>query len=165
MKKTFISLLTITTLAAVVSCHSKKESRDNDEPTRPVFVFTDSDSLAVNELADQYIDCLNAEDYDAAAEMLYTVRNDSVFPLTDEVRSEYIKAMTHLPHYGFQKKEVILNTDLDNRVRVAMLLTEGEEVEAEEGIMNYYINPVKVNGQWYLTTFDIYAEGVGIYTD
>ena len=165
MKQLITSFFAVLILSSVMSCNSKKENRESDEPARPVFVFTDSDSLSIHGLADQYVDYLNAGNFEAAADMLYSVRNDSVLPLSDEVRTGYINAMRHLPNFGFQKKELTLSTDLDNRIRIVMLLTEDGDIESEKGIVNYYLNPVKIDGQWYLTTFDVYAEGVGIYAD
>ena len=162
LSKYFFAFLVVTT---IVACDFKKTNQESEESDRPVFVFTDEDSIAVSALADQYVNYLNAGSFEAAADMLYQVHNDSVVPLGGEERTGYIKAMSSLPSRGFQKKEITLNTDLDNRVRIVMLLTENGDLDNEKDIMNFYLNPVKKNDKWYLTIFDVYAEGVGIYAE
>lgn len=151
-------------LLMLVGCDNKKQQPETaDESQMPVFEFSSSDSLIISQLADEYLAAFSVGDFNSASNMLYTVRGDSVFPLTDEERASYIDAMSHLPQHGCQKKEVILNTDRDNRVRIALLMNPEGSLEEEIGTINYYLNPIKVEGQWYLTAFDPYAEGVGIY--
>lgn len=149
--------------ALLGACNSKDKNTVQDREVIPgvVFEFSSEDSLQVNELADKYIACFNANDVETAADMLYVVRNDSVFPLTDEQKSSFLHAMSQLPKLGFQKKELTLKSDLDNKVRIAVLMNEAGSLEEERATINLFINPVKVGGQWYLTAYDKYAEGVG----
>lgn len=151
--------------AMFYACNSKDKPAAQEENANllPVFEFSSEDSLRVNELADQYVACFNTSDLETAADMLYTVRNDSVFPLTDEQKVSFMSAMSQLPKFGFQKKELILKTGLDNKVRIAVLMNESGSLEEEKATINLYINPVKIDGQWYLTAYDRYAEGVGRY--
>lgn len=162
MNKKFLSVWILLVALAFVACDSKKGQQAQGEEF-PVFEFSDDDSVTVNGLADQYVAAFNAKNMEEAANMLYTVRNDSVFPLTDEQRTSFMAAMGQLPHFGVQKKEVKLRTDLDNQVRIAVLLAENGSLEDEVGTVNFVLNPVKVQGQWYLTVYDKYAEGVGRY--
>ena len=151
--------------ALLGACNSKDKNTAQDGELIPsvVFEFSSEDSLQVNELADKYVACFNANDMETAADMLYVVRNDSVFPLTDEQKLSFLHAMSQLPKLGFQKKELILKSDLDNKVRIAVLMNEGGSLEEEKATINLFVNPVKIDGCWYLTAYDRYAEGVGRY--
>ena len=155
--------LFLTVLLGACNSKDKPSNQEDDANLMPVFEFSSEDSLRVSELSDQYVACLNANDLETAADMLYTVRNDSVFPLTDEQKSSFMGAMSQLPKFGFQKKELILKTDLDNKVRIAVLMSESGSLEEEKATINLFVNPVKIDNQWYLTAYDRYAEGVGRY--
>lgn len=165
MSKKILTCFALFLTVIFYACNSKDKSAVQDENANllPVFEFSSEDSLKVNELAEQYVACFNANDLETAADMLYTVRNDSVFPLTAEQKSSFMAAMSQLPKFGFQKKELTLKSDLDNKVRVAVLMSENGSLEEEKATINLFVNPVKIEGQWYLTVYDRYAEGVGQY--
>ena len=69
--------------------------------------------------------------------------------------------MTNMPHVDCQIKEVCLKTERDNQVKIAIRMNEDANVETGEGTIVYILNPVMFDGQWYLTIYDTYAEGVG----
>ena len=162
MKKiTNLLLASALVVLALASCN-KKEQVLNDKGY-PVFEFSQQDSTAIMELANDYLARVNNNDFESAAQLLYTVHNDSVFPLTDEQRQGYLGAMKALPVSGFALKELKLYSDRDNELRYAMQIGENGNLETEEGTTNFLLNPVEVDGKWYLTLRSEYAEGVGLY--
>jgi hypothetical protein len=161
--KCFKGLLAFGMMVAMVcSCSNKKEAQVNENGL-PVFEFTEQDSVAIRELANDYMTRFQSQDYESAAQLLYTVHNDSIFPLTDEQRQGYLNAMAALPITGSALKELNLYSDRDNQIRIALLIGEGGDLEAEKGTINFFLNPVEVDGKWYRTLMSEYAEGVGLY--
>lgn len=163
MRIKYLTALALIGLIFVSSCKTDKEHSSTDVADYEqsvVFTFTSDDSLAIDALADQYISLYNSGDFNSAAQMLYTVHNDSILPLSEKERTSFISAMSKLPQFGFQKKELVLKNDLDNRVRIAMLMDPSGSLEDEVGTVNVFLNPVKIRGEWFLTLFDKYAEGV-----
>lgn len=145
------------------SCTEKKTSAVTTENGLPVFEFSSQDSTAIMALAADYMTVFNIKDFETASNMLYTVHNDSIFPLTDIQRGGYIEAMKHLPIYGAAVKEMKLYSDRDNELRIAVQIAADGNLETEVGTINFVLNPVEVEGKWYLTLRDEYAEGVGVY--
>lgn len=145
-----------------MSCKEKK-TVPLTKDVRPVFEFDQSDSLSIQSLADAYLKCVNANDFESAADLLYTVRNDSVFPLTEKERTSFIRTLKSIPQFGFEQQELLLFSDRDNELRLAMKMTEDADVRSKKGIINFVLNPVEVGDTWYLTLRSKYAEGVGEY--
>jgi len=164
MKRIFSYIgLVAVVLLTLVSCNQGKQTGEVNEKGLPVFEFNDEDSVAIRALADDYVNRFKAQNYEAAADLLYTVRNDSVFPLDDEQRKGYVQAMKMMPFRDCAIKEQVLRSDKDNQIRIAMLLDENGSLEKEQGTVNFFLNPVFVDGKWYLTLLNRYAEGVGLY--
>lgn len=163
MKRYFTFLGFLLVILLLASCRNGKTTGEVNENGLPIYEFNDKDSVAVRALADDYVNRFKAQNYEAAADMLYTVRNDSVFPLTGDQRNGYLQAMKMMPFRDCAIKEQILRSDKDNEIRIAMLLSEDGSLDEEKGTVNFFLNPVYIDGQWYLTLLDRYAEGVGLY--
>jgi hypothetical protein len=163
MKRYFTFLGFLLVILLLASCRNGKTTGEVNENGLPIYEFNDKDSVAVRALADDYVNRFKAQNYEAAADMLYTVRNDSVFPLSDDQRNGYLQAMKVMPFRDCAIKEQILRSDKDNQIRIAMLLSEDGSLDEEKGTVNFFLNPVYIDGQWYLTLLDRYAEGVGLY--
>ena len=155
----FISLLVLAT-----SCDNKKQQQLISPDDRlPVFEFDAQDSLAIQSLADDFLARVNANDFESAANLLYTVHNDSVAPLTSHERSGYVNAMKAIPQFGFVQSELLLFSDRDNELRLAIKMSEDADVLKKQGVIWFVLNPIEVDGLWYLTLRSEYADGVGTY--
>ena len=165
MKKSlFPFALAFSLLLLAPSCSDKKQQPAlSPDDMMPTFVFDNQDSLAIQALADDFLARVNANDFESAADLLYTVHNDSVSVLTAQERAGYINAMKAMPQFGFVQQELLLFSDRDNELRLAVKLSEDADVSKKQGIIRFVLNPVEVDGQWYLTLRDEYAEGVGDY--
>lgn len=154
----FVALLV---LSAFTAC---KKNQGHDENVM-VFEFSNQDSLDIKTLADTYINYFNSKDFESCADNLFTVRNDSIFPLTDDERNQFVSSMKTIPSFGCELMDLALKTDRDNKVRISIYLSEADSLNqgADRPSVNFVLNPVKVEGKWYLTLYDPHAEGVGIY--
>lgn len=148
---------------ALCACNNKKTTVNENGFELPVFEFNEKDSAEVRTLTDDYVARFNAGELERAADMLYVVVDSAITPLSAEQRAGFLKAMTALPKYGCQVKEMELLSNRDNRVRIAMKIIEQGDFETGKGTINFFLNPVLVDGKWYLTLLDNYAEGVGMY--
>lgn len=156
--------MTLTALMlSLTSCKSDKKTGQLNEKGLPVYVFDNEDSVAVRALADEYVQYFKSKDFEACADMLYTVKHDSVHPLTAEQRKGYTTAMGMLPFRDLAIKEQKLLSDKDNEVRIALLMSPDGDLENDKGTISFVLNPVYIGEKWYLTLRDQYAEGVGLY--
>lgn len=116
--------------------------------------------MEINSLVASYVQTFNKKDFLAASNMLFKVRNDSVFPLSESERTNYINAYSHFPTYGCKVKSFLLRSDKNNEVKLLVQIISSGNLEKEEGVTYVSLNPVYINGKWYLTLLDKNAEGV-----
>lgn len=150
----------------VLGCSNKKSQGSDENVTdQIVFEFTNQDSLSISNLVDEYVVAFNSGNLEKCADFLFMVRNDSVFPLTIDQRRDFIASMQPISAFGCERRDMALKTDRDNKVSLALFLAEADSLnpQADRPTARFILNPVKVEGQWYLTVYDPYAEGVGIY--
>ena len=158
IKHCFGGLLVLTLL---LGCKDKPAKPEAETEKPLVVIYAHDDSLAIAQLVNVYVETFNTGDFEKVADMLYTVHSDSIEPLTSEQRASYVQAMQQIGRYGCQLKDMQLNTFKDNKVRLAVLMNENGSLEDEQGTVNFFLNPVKINNEWVLTLYDKYAEGVG----
>lgn len=149
-------------LTLLVSCgKNKKKEHDFNEYIRPASMYySKQDTTDINNLVDEYLDHITNKEFEAAADMLYKFQSDSVAPLDDSARAKFLSLYQKLPIYGAKKKSFILNSDRNNQVRYLIQITKGGDLQTEQGVMKLSLNPVVVDGKWYLTLLDSDAEGV-----
>jgi hypothetical protein len=161
--KVLYSILAGLLLFTLASCSGKKSGEAEEAQGLPVFHFEQQDSVAIRNLAQDYVDRINHGDMEGAAGLLYIVRNDSLLSLPTDKRQEFIEHMKLFGKYGCAQKELELYSDRDNQLRIALKIVESGNLETGEGTTNMFLNPVQKDGQWYLTLLDTHAEGVGVY--
>lgn len=159
MKAKIFYIIVVLGIGCIISCNNRHPKDNTNKPL--VVIYEPSDSLAITQLANEYVARFNGGDFNQVADMLYFVRNDSVFPITDAQRQGFIEVMSQIGRLGCQLKDMRLNTFKDNKVRIAVLMNERGNLDDEKGTISLYLNPVKIDNQWYLTLYDKYAEGVG----
>lgn len=149
----------IAAVLLTVACSSKKEKA---EPIlRPASMdYTSQDSAEVFNLVSQFVEFFGHNDFESASLMLHTVHNDSIFPYTEEQRKDYQQKMQMLANYGCRMETLILRSDKNNEVRLKVKLLPIGTLDDDQAITHVYLNPVVIDGQWYLTLRDLKAEGV-----
>jgi len=142
-----------------------KAPKSHDGQEAIVFEFSNSDSIDIISLADQYVACFNSGNIEGCADFLYTVRNDSVFPLSTKQREGFLSSLQRMPSFGCERTDLTLKSDRDNKVQIVIFLAEADstDLSKERPSVKFFLNPVKVEGTWYLTLYDPHAEGVGVY--
>ncbi len=158
MKFKYITIL-ILVLTVFISCGKKKESKK--EYIRPASMYySKQDTIDINSLVDQYLVYFKEKNLEAAADMLYFVRHDSILPLDEARRQRFMNLYKLFPVYDAKQKSFILNSDRNNMVRVVFQVSKDGDMDNEQGTMHFTLNPVVKDGKWYLTLFDPDAEGV-----
>lgn len=163
MKKILYVILGTTLSLTILSCSSgkKKEMTIAEQYLRPASVnYSSKDSSEINSLVENYVTALKSKDIDAAANMLYFVRNDSIFPITDEARQGFTHVYSSMPIYDCKVTTLILRSELNNEARVVVKVREDGDIEKQIGTTTISLNPVQIEGKWYLTLLDKNAQGV-----
>lgn len=154
-------LLTLAMLAIMASCGRKKDTAPKPEDfIRPASQeYTSSDSSNIKYLVNTYVEHLNKGEYNTCASMLYTFKSDSVIPYSDKQRAEFANVYSHLPIYGTRVKGIILRSDRNNQVDIAIQIAPQADYESGKGTIIMSLNPVQTGGKWYLTLRDLDADG------
>lgn len=150
-------------LALLCSCSgNKKDNRSvASEFLRPASVeYSGKDTAQINDLVQNYIAALSNKQLDKASDMLFTLRNDSIFPLDADSKQGFINAYTNMPIHKCKDMGLTLRSEKNNSVKLAIQVAKGGDIDKNIGVTYIYLNPVKVGGQWYLTLLDKNAEGV-----
>lgn len=155
-------LFTLVTLAVFAACgNKKKQPQTAEELIRPASMdYTKQDTADINYLVNTYVGYFGKGNLDGCADMLYTFRNDSVFPYSKEQKDKFKKAFSHFNIYGSMVKGMMLRSDRNNQVDVALQIIRNGDLMKGDGTMTLSLNPVLVGGKWYLTLLDKDAEGV-----
>lgn len=123
-------------------------------------VFTDKDTTTISKQGDEYLQLFRNRNFAGCADLLYEVRNDSIFPLSDTKKAEYVNAMSNLPIYDAKMTAITLRDRKNNALRLTVQIIESGDLSKEIGVTHFFLNPVLKDGKWYLTLLDENAEGV-----
>lgn len=159
LKTLLLALSASLLFTACAGCSEDKSKRPSVALHAPSLDFSAQDSMTVKTLANDYLAAFAAKDYETAADMLYKLENDSIRELNASERKSYLNTMGQLPNYGCKLKGLALYTTNNNRLVYMMQVTSTGNLETEEGVMKFYLNPVLKDGQWYLTLLDMEQEG------
>lgn len=145
-----------------VGCKSeKKKDPLRSEYLRPASMdYSSKDSSEIKTLVDNYVENFKNKNFQVTASMLYKMRNDSIFPLSEQDKQKYIDAYSHMPIYDCGVKGIILRSDKNNEVKVTVQVIPNGSIDNEQGTTTFCLNPVLKDGKWYLTLLDENAEGV-----
>ena len=157
MKKNII--LVFAALLLIASCGEKKESK-KQLLRPPAIALSAQDTIQIMEKVKAYDALFKANRMSEAAEMLYFVRNDSIFPLTQEKKEAFVKGISTFHIYDTKIDYLIVRDELNNEVCIISQIIEDGNIRERKGITKFFFNPVKKDGMWYLTVRDKYAEGV-----
>lgn len=149
-------------IASLTSCNSKKkEYTAEEEFIRPASMeYSAQDSTDIRGLVSNYINAFGQKNLDLASSMLYTVRNDSAFPLTDKAKEQYKNAYSQMPVYDCKLEALVLRSDKNNEARLVIQVLSNGNIDKNVGVTRVCLNPVKIGKKWYLTLLDKDAEGV-----
>ena len=162
MKLKIFTICMLCMTLTFVGCKSdKKKDPLRSEYLRPASMdYSGKDSSEIKTLVDNYVENFKNKNFRVTASMLYTLRNDSILPLSEEMKQKYIDAYSRMPIYDCAVKGIILRSDKNNEVQVSVQIIPNGSIDEEKGVTTFCLNPVLKDGKWYLTLLDEYADGV-----
>ena len=162
MKLKVFTICMLCMTVTFVGCKSdKKKDPLRSEYLRPASIdYSGKDSSEIKALVDNYVENFKNKNFQATANMLYTLRNDSILPLSEQDKQKYIDAFSQMPVYDCAVKGIILRSDKNNEVQVSVQISPNGSIDEEKGVTTFCLNPVLKDGKWYLTLLDEYADGV-----
>jgi len=154
----FILLISL----AFVGCKNKPKTLPvQNEFLRPASMsYTKEDTTNINDLVNIYVENMRARNFEANADLLYFVRNDSAIAYSDGQKKDYVDAWSHMDFYNLKVNTLLLRSAKNNEVQIMMQIIKSGDLEKGIGVTSFYLNPVKIGDKWYLTLLDKNAEGV-----
>ncbi len=141
----------------LTSCKDKKAPAEAEQ--EEVSIFTKEDTTTVRDLAAQFANNLQNGDVKAAAEMLSYLDGDSVksFKPADMQRQMFsLGIMAGKPAY--EVEYIKMRDVIDNEIKINITLFEKKEDDPRPNTMAFILRPVRIDGQWFLTTRDNFSD-------
>ena len=164
MKRIIIPILLLSAIAFVTSCSScsdKKKQQDHNPLLPESELKTDAeDTVAINNLIDQYMGLLADNNVDAAIDMLHRVKDGEVVPMEANDAKKYKAVLSKFHIYGVKKKGFLIRSARNNDITILLQIIKSGDLDKEIGVTAQHINPIFKEGEWYLTLLDLKAEGV-----
>ena len=155
MKKIVLLLgAVLLTGMALTGCKDKKAPAD----TKPVetSMFTKEDTTKVMDLVNQFTVCLQNRDIKGAVDMLVYLNGDSIQPLDAanlQRQTNTLNFIAGMP--GYELERVVMEDTRHNEAKINVVLFEKkDENDKRPNTTAFYLRPVYIDGQWYLTTKD-----------
>ena len=106
----------------------------HNEYLRPASIeYSKMDTAKINELIDNYINCYKNNDLEAASRMLYKIKNDSIFPLSENERKQYMEALSQFRIYDAKATGFILRSDKNNEMTITLQIIPSPQGDIEKG--------------------------------
>ena len=139
---------------ALTSCKDKKAPAD----TKPVetSMFTKEDTTKVMDLVNQFTVCLQNGDIKGAIDMLVMLDGDSIKPIDAanlQRQANSLRFIAGMP--GYELDRIVMQDEKRNEAKIDIVLFEKkDENDKRPNTTSFYLRPVYIGGQWYLTTRD-----------
>ena len=145
----------------LAACSDSKKKSGEQPFVRPAtMVFTENDTTEINQMVSTFVEYVNNGKISDASAMLYTVKYDRAEELTLEKRQQFESFFTTIPYKKCEVKSFHLGGAKDNKVQLALLMTPDADIQTGKGTIRLVLNPVNIDGNWYLTLRDEDAEGI-----
>ncbi len=139
---------------ALTGCKDKKAPAD----TKPVetSMFTKEDTTKVMDLVNQFTVCLQNGDIKGAIDMLVMLDGDSIKPIDAanlQRQANSLRFIAGMP--GYELDRSVMQDEKRNEAKIDIVLFEKkDENDKRPNTTSFYLRPVYIGGQWYLTTRD-----------
>ena len=160
MKKNIYLLMALLAVL-VVSCSDKKKERGvfiPDNRTDFSMQRSHEDTLAVMELANQFLTTLKNKDIEGALDQLYEVESTDVRPLSNKRREQLRNALGALPVEDYTIDQITLFSEDDSEVRYTTQMFKDSIGKTLPGKTTGSLHPYRVDNKWYLTIQDVKLE-------
>ena len=152
MKKLFVLLAAF---AVLLSC-GPKYSGSNGEKTQKdaeaefLASLTQDDRDTVLVMADDFMGKLQTGRVDEAVDMIYVLYNDVVYKKSASYTADLIQRFKALPVFSFERVFSAFSTEGNNDIEYSYVFAPASG-DSPAQTMKLMLNPVYVDGQWYLT--------------
>lgn len=151
MKKLIYSFAVITLFCCVWSCKEKPREQQKQEFQAGL---TEADSTQMLQLCDQCMELLKAGEIDQALDMIYYYdeENHDVEELPKAFRESFRHMFQMFPVCEYERSYYSFQLEGCNDVKYMVTFEEMEDPsEPNPYKTSFMFNPVKVDGQWYVT--------------
>ena len=150
-KSTFTII--IISLMAFVAC-TDKSNKSKGEPI-PIFIeMSQQDTTEVLNLVNQYLDLLTIGNVDDALAMIKVLDGDSIKDVPEELLKKQRNSINMLHPERYKIDSYIFRFENDCVVKYTGVLFEKQPGDTDPNTVSYYLRPVRVDHQWYLTLAD-----------
>lgn len=115
-----------------------------------------TDSTEVLSMADTFMDLLKAKKLDEAVGMIYVLHNNIVYKKSDEYTEELKNRFTIMPVEGYEREYFSFSTEGNNDICYKTWPIPQTSGSDSGFLIRLTLNPVLVDGVWYLTFKDGY---------
>lgn len=159
MKKIFILIAAVVISSLVfTSCTDKKAPADSEQAEK-ANIFTREDTTKVFDMVNQFTTRLQNNDIEGAVDMLIYFTGDSIKQLDQNFRARQSHSLMFVAGKpGYELDRVVLNSEVDNEAKIDIELFEKKEGDTRPNTTSFYLRPIRIDGQWYLTTRDNITE-------
>lgn len=148
-------------LILVASCGEKKKKvtvlppdpRMDQQMSR-----TGKDTMMLLDMTKKFLETLKNNDIDGAMSQLYEVEDNKVMPVSAERSKEIRKTLATFPVLSYKIDELLLYSDSDTEVRYTIEFFEKPKGDNRPNTIKCSVNPMRVDGNWYLTIAKIAQE-------
>lgn len=141
-----------------LSCRNNQDKNSYIPPA--AMEYSGQDTSEVMALVNKYIECLNTQDYDGMVDMLYLFKDNRIHAYEGTQRDSVKHGLQQIPVYAAKLHSFKLRSNVNNEVGILIQLLEDGDLDNEVGVSKLYLNPVIIDGKWYLTLLDLNADGV-----
>ena len=156
-KKFRFLVLTVVAITLVLasSCTGEKKGNDTQAATNlgPVMTLDSQDTIIVDQLSTEFIEHLKNNEYGEAISMLYYLHPDSsIVPLPRNMAIRQEQIFRTFPVLDYKFESIRFRTETDCQVK--FVITFSRNPEGEDYTTSLYLQPIRRDGQWYLTVRD-----------
>lgn len=159
-KTIYLFLLAAIAVPICLLCSCKGEQKPSDTSIMvnigPTMTLDSQDTLIVDQLATEYIEHLKNKEYEAALAMLYYLDPDSaVVPLPRNLAIRQMQIYHVFPVLDYKFESIRFRTESDCQVKYVITFDKAAEGEdPNKYTTSMYLQPIRREGQWYLTVRD-----------
>ncbi|MBR6978830.1 MAG: hypothetical protein IKH88_03255 [Prevotella sp.] len=139
----------------LVACKDEPKNRNLTIPENPRTDFgmqrSHEDTIAVMEMATQFLETLKQKDVEGALDQLYDVEHQEVKPLTASQRNDLRSTLKAFPVESYTLDAIILYSDSDSEVRYTTRMFPDSVESKIPGTVKGSLHPFRIDGKWYLT--------------
>lgn len=154
MRLLHYSCLALVLAVCLAGC-SGKEKKTEVRAKGPNMTLEQRDTTEVYQLTKSFLELLKAKEIDKAVSMLYFLDADrEVVPLPDSLVERQKSVFRMFPVLNYKIESIIFNTETDSQVKYTVEFFKKQPGDTRPNTTSFFIKPMRVNGQWFLTMFD-----------